>query len=212
MPRYDYASQNAPGIYFDEYHGDEYLRSFLAGRNVSGWAAIGGHINAINPVRDEQGRLVPEVIARPGYRWVEAVDPKDGRRYRFTAEFELLSGSDTSVDLNIKRHPPGDSPPRYGIRLIDISTPEDRALWVTGGLLQVVDLMTNEILAERIGFMIDPGQGSTATARSPWQAARSHTCPPRKAMVLGHPKITGHGFSQIRLFVEQVLKIKGDRS
>lgn len=203
--RFDYAEQNAPDVYNRDLWGDEYIRSFLMGRNAHGAGIWAGHVDPANPLQDEHGRMVPDVIVWPGYRWIEGIDPKDGQRYRYTGEFELLVGAKTAVDLKVKRHPPGDPPPRYAIEKIDISTPADRALWVAGGALRVIDLKTNEILAERIGFMVDPAQGSTTGARSPWSMAKSYACP-----TFHRPPFTTQSF-QTRNFVERVLKIKGDQ-
>lgn len=207
--RYDQANQYAPDVYNRDLTGDDYIRSFLMGRNADGAGIWAGHIDPGNPLKDSDGRMVPDVVVRPGYRWIEGIDPKDGQRYRYAGEFELLSGAKTAVDMIVKRHPPGD-PPRYAIEKIDISTPADRALWVAGGALRVIDLETNEIVAERIGFMVDRAQGSTAGARSPWNAAVVNACPPfpidRKFQ--GGNAIPSF---QARFFVERVLKIKGDK-
>ena len=43
---------------------------------------------------------------------------------------------------------------RYGFTWEDLSSDEDRKYWIAGSLLKVVDLDTNEIVAERIGYMI----------------------------------------------------------
>lgn len=211
IPQYsagDLKDQNAKNIYNRDDDGDYYIRSFLLGRNSKDVGVKGGHVDPANPLRDEQGRPVPEAIVRPGYRWIEGIDPKDGRRYRYTGAFEIQPGSVDFLRLYVKRHPPGDPPPRYAIERIDLSTSEDRALWVAGGALRVIDRQTGDILAERIGYMVDPGQGSTAGATSPWMAAVRHACPP-------FPKdgdFTGSRtpYYQTRLFVEKVLKTKGD--
>jgi hypothetical protein len=63
----------------------------------------------------------------------------------------------------------------------DISTREDRARWVAGGVIQVIDLSTQEVIAERKGFMWDYGMGSRSGGRSPWAFAKDVACPePRK--------------------------------
>ena len=66
---------------------------------------------------------------------------------------------------------------RYGITWDDISTREDRELWIAGGSLKVIDLQTNEVIAERTGYMMDREQGSRAGARSPWAYALRNACP-----------------------------------
>jgi hypothetical protein len=69
---------------------------------------------------------------------------------------------------------------RFGISWEDISRPTDRQYWVAGSRLKVVDLTNNSTVAERIGYLIEPGFGSTAGQRRPWLASRSPntTCPP----------------------------------
>lgn len=66
---------------------------------------------------------------------------------------------------------------RYGFTWEDLSTDEDRKYWIAGSLLKVVDLDTNETVSERIGYMIDPGFGSTSGGRRPWMLAWRTSCP-----------------------------------
>ncbi len=60
---------------------------------------------------------------------------------------------------------------RFGIAWDDISTPDDRKYWVAGSRLRMVDLVDNSVIAERIGYLIETGFGSTAGARRPWSSA-----------------------------------------
>ncbi len=68
---------------------------------------------------------------------------------------------------------------RFGISWEDTSTPEDRKYWVASSRLRIFDLTDNSVIAERIGFLIEPGFGSTAGQRRPWMTARGPktTCP-----------------------------------
>ncbi len=59
----------------------------------------------------------------------------------------------------------------------DISTREDREYWIAGSSLKVIDLANNEVIAERIGYMVDWAQGSRAGGRSPWLFAADNACP-----------------------------------
>lgn len=139
--------------------------------------------------------LPPGWKPRLGYRYVEAIDPRDGKRYRYTGSIKIVGRKDESApniqielkrnanfDLNIyafvldKVPAPGQSP-RYGVTYDDISTREEREVWIAGSSLKVLDLQTNEVMAERIGYMMDRGQGSTSGGRSPWLLAASHACP-----------------------------------
>ena len=69
---------------------------------------------------------------------------------------------------------------RFGVSWEDISTPEDRKYWVAGSRLRVIDLTDQSIVAERIGYLIDPQFGSRGGGRRPWLTARGPrtTCPP----------------------------------
>jgi len=68
---------------------------------------------------------------------------------------------------------------RFGISWEDISKPEDRKYWVAGSRLRVIDLTDKSVIAERVGFLIEAGFGSTAGQRRPWLASRgpNTTCP-----------------------------------
>jgi len=124
--------------------------------------------------------------SRPGFSFVETPDPRgssfivhrlDGSRNRTVTEI-----SDTRQS-------------RYAVVRDDISTTEDRAHWVAGGRLAVTDLLTGEILGERIGYVLEPGFGSTSGARRPWLFAQDVACPPIKRSA-----------AIDRLFVQKVLK------
>jgi hypothetical protein len=131
-----------------------------------------------------------------GYRSVETVDPRTNEPYRYSAvvgvthrrtpeqleQYKRNTGTDPGLEVFgvvLKREPISDFKSRYGITWEDISTREDREHWIAGGALSVIDLKTNEVIAKRVGYMIDTGQGSTAGFRSPWGWARSYAprCP-----------------------------------
>jgi len=174
----DVDSQFAPDdLYGFDNGGDDYIKSFL--RVVAGKHLV----SDINVERYRQG-----------YRWVEATDPKDGRLYRFSlvGDVERLRSDETWAQakknigpdvgrevygLVLKRQPIDRPVARYGVTWADISTRDDRTQWVAGGVIQVIDLQTQEVIAERKGFMWDYGMGSRAGGRSPWLFAQRHACP-----------------------------------
>jgi len=138
--------------------------------------------------------LNPEEAKRhgTGYRFVETTDPRDGQRYRYTARLE--QGWNPEAIDRYKKEKGGDLPPysyqfkvsrvpiekysaSYGATWDDISTREDRQHWIAGGSMKVIDLQTNEVIAERLGYMVDQGQGSQAGFRSPWLFAQQFACP-----------------------------------
>jgi hypothetical protein len=87
-----------------------------------------------------------------------------------------------NYDLNIydyilERIPSNAPRPRYGVTYDDISTRGERDYWIAGSSLKVIDLQTNEVIAERIGYTVDWAQGSSAGGRSPWLLAADNACP-----------------------------------
>lgn len=183
--------------------GNGYLTIFLQGKNAT-------------------GSLVETDGVTRGYPYVEAIDPKDGKRYRYTGSIKVVGRKDESApniqielkrnanfDLNIhafaldKVPAPGPTP-RYGVTYDDISTREERKYWIAGSSLKVVDLQTDEVMAERVGYMMDRGQGANGGGRAPWLLAEFHACPEFPKTPGGHP-FKGY---QTRNFVEKVLHIQ----
>ncbi|WP_423599721.1 hypothetical protein [Roseateles sp. MS654] len=119
---------------------------------------------------------------RIGYDFVEAVDPTDGKLYRFTSRIEEPWLTDKRylkgvTQLVLERTPIEKRSARYGVKFEDISTRQDRDYWIAGSSLKIIDLETGEVLGERIGYMIDWAQGSRAGNRSPWLFAADNACP-----------------------------------
>lgn len=182
--------------YGDDSTGDEYLKSFLQGFHHVGpdpWPA----------------GFPPRI----GFRWVEARDPKDGQLYRYTGRIEEPWQTNKSylkgyTRLVYDKVPIAVSSARYGVRSDDISTRAERELWIAGGSLKVIDLQTQEVVGERIGYMVDWAQGSRAGQRSPWLFAADNACPdfhrnyPRPVPGGGAP---AQGVQTLD-FVEKVLK------
>jgi len=170
--------------YGNDSGGDRYIMSFLFGKKDT------EHFDN----KSTQG----------GFRYVDAIDPKDGQRYRYTGYIDQPWLRDKSYGewvrrFALKKMPAPDKPTsRYGVTYDDISTREDREYWIAGSSLRVIDLQTNEVIAERIGYMIDWAQGSKAGGRSPWLLARNNACPRFYS--------TSGGDIPARRFVEKVLR------
>jgi hypothetical protein len=187
--------------YGKDFGGDAYIMSFL-------WD------------RDEKGLLDHRKAG--GYRYVDAIDPKDGKRYRYTGGTKVVGKADINAkgvqmalkrnpkhDLNIYRFvldrvPAPDPAPRYGVTYDDISTREERDYWIAGSSLRVIDLATNEVMAERIGYMMDSGQGNDSGGRAPWLFAADNACPRFGPKNSGVPASFDQT-RQTRNFVEKVL-------
>ncbi len=180
----------------------------------------GGDLYILNFLRgfyhQRTGSTVPGAPARLGYLYVEAVDSANGVRYRYTPRVEEPWQTDKAYLQGYLRFvfdkavATGDAP-RYGITYDDISTHEDREHWIAGSSLKVLDLKTNEVIAERVGYMIDDLQGSQAGGRSPWLLAANHACPgfqfnPLKPLTLNYGGGASAQPGQTLTFIEKVIK------
>lgn len=180
--------------YGSTFTGDGYIESFLWGRN-------------------ELGAL--DNTKGGGYSHVEAIDPQDGKRYRYTGRIDQPWLRDKSYGEWVRRfvldkEPAAGSAPRYGVTYDDISTREEREYWIAGSSLKVIDLKTNEVMAERIGYMMDRGQGNISGGRAPWLLAAGNACPQFGPEKVSTPRAM-HQPRQTRNFVEKTLKPKQEK-
>ena len=179
--------------------GDQYLLNFLQGYY---------HQRNEAPVAGSPPRT--------GFHYIEAQDPKDGKRYRYTGRIEQPSLTNEHYSKDYKRFvldkaPAPGKPPRYGVTYDDISTQEEREYWIAGSSLKVIDLETNEVIGERIGYMMDWAQGSRAGQRSPWLFAADNACPgfqwnPNFPVTRSNGGGSSQQPGQTITFVEKVLK------
>lgn len=178
-----------------------------------------GCIEQLLTLPEQGGRFAREVQQRKGrFRWVETVDPADGRMYRYSGSMKPVPSwtpeaieerrrrtgkelEDYSYWFKTDRQPIERFTARYGITWDDISTPEDREHWIAGGRLQVIDLQTNEVIGERIGYMMDRGLGDRSGFRTPWSFAKETACP---NLVDESGRRSNIGFTN--RFLERVLK------
>lgn len=152
---------------------------------------------------------------RPGYAYVDLRNQDDNSIVRYTLAIAFPkqdstresgekfddSGEPRPYRFVVNPFPSPGPMPRYGVIFEDLTTPEERALWVAGSAFRVLDLETNEVLGERIGYFMDEGMGSTATARTPWIEAQQWSCP-------SYSVDGWYRSDWDRQFAEQVLKIK----
>jgi hypothetical protein len=176
-PNQDSDAQDAPDPYGNDLPDEAYAYTMLWGRGAA-------------------GLVLGTADAELGYSF--AVLPNaDGNGY---IRYHLTGNKSQSGELEV-RGAPATSLPRYGISWEEISSPKDREHWIAGSRLFVVDTQTREVIAERIGWMFDPGLGSQSGGRQPWSFARANACPPFRTLPNGHPWAAG----QARDFVERVL-------
>ena len=206
---------NVEGIYLMKVRpekpnfSDQFKLDDPLGMDFGGDAYIGSFLREVG-VAPQESRV------EKSYRYVEAQDPKDGQRYRYTGGMKVVGQKDITapgIQFELRRNPnydinnyafvldksPQKTPaPRYGVTYDDISTREEREYWIAGSSLKVIDLQTNEVIAERIGYMVDWAQGNTSGGRSPWLFAADNACPQFQS------KTSQTG--QTRKFVTEVLK------
>ena len=135
-----------------------------------------------------------------------------GKKDPTAFNIKLALSKDPNYDLNnyafvLDKIPASEPAPRYGVTYDDISTRTEREYWIAGSSLKVIDLKTNEVMAERIGYMMDRGQGNNSGGRAAWLLAADHACPRFPADPGGQTYQT----DQTRKFVEKILKPSQER-
>ena len=168
-----------------DFGGAAYIASFLWGRDQGGRTWEGGTAG--------------------GFSFVEVIDDGEKERYRYTATSIPMNDAASSTKFVVSRTKAPTTQPRYAVTWTDISTGEDRNYWIAGGSIKIIDRTTNEILGERVGYMLDAGQGSTSGERSPWLFAQQNACP--EFPTIGGSDARRRRSSQInRNFIESILK------
>lgn len=176
-----------------EIRGDDYIKQFLMYefRNPQQPGARG----QLGPLTIDRPNTRPEALS--GYSFVEFVDPVSGDRLRCTPDWSRnhpnwVTGQHHCISVKA-------SGARYALDYEDLVDPADRALWVAGTKLKVIDKLSGEVIAQLTRFVWDQGFGGSSTGRWPWQHANggaSHVCPSDASQPLHH---------DARYFVDQVL-------
>ena len=99
------------------------------------------------------GRPRPRPIA--GYKFIEMANPERATKPEAAPFVRITLNSDkenaTYYDTIVS--PVSVLKSKYGLDWEDTTTPEDRRHWIAGGIARVIDLQSNESIAERIGFV-----------------------------------------------------------
>ena len=183
-------ADNVEGVFLmklrskDINRGQQYELDDPYGRDLSGNGYITSLLLGLFENNVQLSKNPPPGAPLPpkGYLYAEAVDPKDGIRYRYTGEIVEPWQTDKTYlkgykKFEMHRQATTGPMPRYGVTYDDISTKEERDYWIAGSSLRVIDLQTNEVIAERIGYMVDWAQGSSVGGRAPWLFAADNACP-----------------------------------
>jgi hypothetical protein len=115
---------------------------------------------------------------RGRYSFIEYPNPDDRIDGAALAFVRLEGyGLDQNGDYQYsKKTMTGNRKSKFGFDWDDISTPEDRAYWIAGGRMRIVDLETKEVIAEKVGYLVDPLQGGRVGG-STWHFSNSKSCP-----------------------------------
>lgn len=189
-----------PGAAFAaEVSADSYIESFLGYERAAG--KPDGKPSAI--ASNNRGYIASDGRSgdKPGYRYADVIDAKDGREYRYSQvyrEVDSIRGHDfakVKIMKYVLEKKIADIPlPRYGVTYEDHVISTERAIGVASSTVKIIDLNTNEVLGEMIRYAYRP-RGLKLTE---WLTSR--VCP-------NHPV----GFSSAtRKFVDQVLIPKGE--
>lgn len=172
---------------------DQFLSSDPYGNDCTGIECIKSLLKV------SKGQEINPLITRQhasGYEFIESTDENGKQLYRYVGvvkkvgeidsnEIERLRGMGAK-NINtekfafvLEKTSIENYTARYSLNWEDVSSREDRDYWIAGGALKVVDRTTAEVIAERIGFIRDPGMGSTHGFRQPWGWAQSYgpRCP-----------------------------------
>lgn len=183
---------------------DQYKLNDPYGRDCGGEDCVVRLLRATEGLELDPQKKEPH---HQGYRFVESTDPRDSKAYRYTLRLYRPFDRESKwlerlIRPELVTEPIDKFTARYGVTWDDISTKEDRDHWIAGGSLKVIDLQTNEVIAERVGYMMDRGQGSEEGFRSPWLFAEYTACPAFDQSSAGNPVKA----SRSRDFIRKVLQ------
>lgn len=177
-----------------ESRGDGYITNFLA-------YEISGSPKGEPVTPERRGYLGTQERpgALPGYRYVDVIDEKDGKRYRYVLKQKPRPTSEIGwIDIVLDKAPAPDPSPRYGVTFEDHVIPEERAQGIASTTVKVIDLETQEVLGEM-----------TTYARGAIKASSVNPVPWLSAYKCGSIGIDAHGAT--RQFVDQVLIPKREK-
>ena len=137
----------------------------------------------------------------PGFRYVDVLDDKDGKYYRYTGRWDEPWKYDKSylkgyIKFFLDKVPSPQPLARYAVTFEDSVIPEERAKGFASSKVIVLDMQTNEVLAEMVRYVWGPSQPTSYTP-NPWLT--TDKC----------PMVSEGAESATRQFVDRVLVAKG---
>jgi hypothetical protein len=152
-----------------EARGDDYIKQFLLSElSPSSYEPNrrGNLFPSDYKIRIKQ----PNQYLKRGFRYVDLIDPAGRTNERITL---LPHPSIEQTTGPLKRAPIKTAPARYLLDFEDLVDPVDRAYWVAGTKLRVIDQKNGEVIAEMTRFVLEAGFGSNASGRWAWQMPSS---------------------------------------
>lgn len=155
-----------------EAQGEGYIASFmyseLRNRNTPEQRGV------IQPPMSKPGTT--QEAPRQGYRYVDVRDPAGSMvlRYRIAphlteAQWYQRGGWAKDLERTVRTGPQAP----FAVDYEDIVDPADRAYWIAGTRIKVIDQQTGEVIAQFTRYVWEPGFGVSSTGRWPWQHADS---------------------------------------
>ena len=188
----EWYDRNFPGAAFaKEAYGNYYIETFLGYEHSSSPTG-----EPVSPT--SRGYITTDFNSKnpsnkPGYRYVDVIDEKDGKRYRYTGSQKVVGQKDLAApgiinemknegdrfDPNVYRWTLDKAvaaapAPRYAVTYEDHVIPEERAMGVASTTLKVIDTQTNEVMGELTRYAI-AGGFEQHTVSPPWLNA--YRCP-----------------------------------
>lgn len=179
-----------------ESQGEDYVASFLYSEIRKPNSP--DHRGVIQPPHRKSTPF--QEAPRRGYRYVDVRDAVTGELQRYQVapgltDAEWRKRGAWARDLE-RSSPVGKSAP-FAVDYEDFVDPADRAYWIAGTRIKVIDQRTGEVIAQLTRFVWDPGFGASGTGRWPWQHANS-----RMSNLCPATELVGH---ETRFFVDTVL-------
>ena len=142
----------------------------------SSWEAKFPHALLVDQVSRQEDPARARTLS--GFRFIEMPNPERERNATAPEYVRLTWGGSVDSGRNpiVERVATAKLASKYGFDWDDISTREDRALWIAGGRMRIYELATMDVLAERVGYLLDPMQGGRVGADT-WQFSNTIACP-----------------------------------
>ena len=140
------------------------------------------------PDARRRGSLTSTPTPVSGFRFVEVPTSDPGKFDQYSLKYD-----DEYKRLRPFKEAGRPSSARYSVSIEDLPQHRDLKNWIAGGLIQIRDIQSSEVIAEHRRFAFDPALGSTAGQRQQWLFADACPIPAVRPF-------------EVRFFADQVIK------